>query len=54
MIIPKKDLKDIGDISEANAALLTDAYLVARHLIEKNKLSKYNLSTNGPGYQSVT
>jgi scavenger mRNA decapping enzyme DcpS-like protein len=54
VIVPKKDLKDIGDISEANAAYLTDAYLVARHLIEKHKLSKYSFSTNGPGYQSVT
>ena len=53
VIIPKKDLKDIGDISEANAAYLTDAYLVARHLIEKHKLYKYSLATNGPGYQSV-
>lgn len=52
VIIPKKDLKDIGDISEENAPYLTDAYLVARHLIEKHKLSVYSLGTNGPGYQS--
>lgn len=54
VIVPKKDLKDIGDISEANAAYLTDAYLVARHLIEKHHLIRYSLATNGPGYQSVT
>lgn len=54
VIVPKKDLKNIEDISEANAAYLTDAYLVARHLIEKHKLSKYSFGTNGPGYQSVT
>ena len=54
VIIPKQDLKDVGQISAANAAYLTDVYLVARHLIEKHKLSKYSLGTNGPGYQSVT
>lgn len=54
VIVPRKDLKDIGDISEANAAYLTDAYMVARHLIEMHKLSKYSFATNGPGYQSVT
>jgi hypothetical protein len=54
VIIPKKDIKDVGDISEANAAYLTDAFLVARHLIEKHKLRKYSLATNGPGFQSVT
>lgn len=53
VIVPKKDFKDIGDISEANAAYLTDVFLVARHLIEKHRLSKYSFATNGPGYQSV-
>ena len=54
VIIPKKDLKDVSDISEANAAYLTDAYLVARRLIERDRLSNYRLYTNGPGIQNAT
>jgi hypothetical protein len=54
LIIPKKDIKNIGEISEANAQYLIDAYLVVRRIIEEEKLSKYQLFTNGPGFQDVT
>ena len=54
VIIPKRDIKNIGEISEANAQYLTDAFFVARHIIEREKLSKYSLCTNGPGSQDVT
>jgi len=54
IIIPKKDIKNIGEISETNAEYLTDAFFVARWLIEREKLSKYQLYTNGPGFQDVT
>jgi hypothetical protein len=54
VIIPKKDIKNIGEISEANAQYLTDVFFVARWIIEREKLSKYRLCTNGPGYQDVT
>jgi len=54
VIVPKKDIKNIGEISEANAQYLTDVFFVARWLIEREKLSKYHLYTNGPGSQDVT
>lgn|SRR5262245_1846635 len=54
VIIPKKDLKNVADLSEANAAYLVDAYLVARRLIERDRLSEYRFYTNGPGIQNVT
>ena len=54
IIIPKKDIKNIGEISEANAQYLTDAFFVARWIIEREKLSKYSFYTNGPGSQDVT
>ena len=54
VIVPKKDIKNIGEISEANAQYLTDAFFVARWLIEREKLSKYHLYTNGSGSQDVT
>ena len=54
IIIPKKDIKDLGQMSADNATWVVDAMYVARHLIEQNRLTKYRLYTNGPGYQSVT
>ena len=54
IIIPKKDIKDIGQISKEDAPYLLDAYIVARDIIEKEKLSNYRIYTNGPGFQDVT
>ena len=54
VFFPKKDIKNIEEISEANAQYLTDAYFAARRIIEEEKLSKYRFLTNGPGYQDVT
>jgi hypothetical protein len=54
VIVPKKDIKNVGEISESNKEYFTDALLVARWIIEKQKLSRYQLYTNGPGTQEVT
>ncbi len=54
VIIPKKDIKNIGEISEADAQYLTDIFFVARWIIEREKLLKYRFYTNGPGSQNVT
>ncbi len=54
IIVPKKDIKNIGEISEADSPYLIDAYFVARHIIEKEQLLNYRLLTNGPGFQDVT
>jgi hypothetical protein len=54
VLFPKRDIKNIGEFSEENAPYLVDAFLVARHLIEQDKLEKYQFTTNGPAYQDVT
>ena len=54
ILIPKKDIRNIGEISEVDAQYLIDAFFVGRWIIEHQKLSKYRLYTNGPGYQDVT
>ncbi len=54
VIIPKKDIKNIGEISETDGQYLTDAFLVGRWVIEQDNLSRYRFYTNGPGYQDVT
>ena len=54
VIIPKKDIKDIGQFSEENAGYFIDALLVAKKIIEQEKFTKYRFFTNGPGLQEVT
>jgi histidine triad (HIT) family protein len=53
VIIPKRDIKNIGDVHEGDAEYLTDALTVASHLIRDKGIAKYRLITNGPGFQSV-
>ncbi len=54
IIFPKKDIKNVGEISKDNVQYFTDALFVARWIIEHRKLHKYRLYTNGPGAQEVT
>lgn len=54
IIIPKKDIKNLGEISDANEQYFMDALYVARWIVEQRKLSKYSLYTNGPASQHVT
>lgn len=53
VIIPKKDIKDIGDISEVDKEYLIDAYAVIGNIIRENNLRQYKIYTNGPYYQTV-
>jgi histidine triad (HIT) family protein len=54
LVIPKKDLKNIAEFSDADAEYLLDALKVAGVIIRENNLTNYRLTTNGPGYQGVT
>lgn len=54
LVIPKKDMKNIADLSHADSAYLLDAYKVAGELIREKNLTNYRFTTNGPGYQTVT
>jgi hypothetical protein len=53
VIFPKKDIKNIGEITKDDSEYLLDAYLVARHIIQEKKLSRYRFYTNGPRFQSI-
>jgi diadenosine tetraphosphate (Ap4A) HIT family hydrolase len=53
IIAPKIDIKNIGEISKEDIPYLIDAHAVARDIIEREKLYKYRLYTNGPGVQHV-
>lgn len=53
VIVPKKDIRDVGQISTEDQAYLTDIFLMARHLAEKDGMKSYRLYTNTGGLQTV-
>ena len=53
VIIPKRDIKDAGDISELDKEYIVDAYAVIGQIIREENLTRYKVYTNGPHYQSV-
>jgi histidine triad (HIT) family protein len=54
LVIPKRDIKNIAEVSDADGEYLIDAFKVAREIVKEKNLSNYRLITNGPGYQGVT
>ena len=54
LVFPKKDIKNIADVSEADEEFIVDAFRVMRELISEKSLVRYRVITNGPGYQAVT
>ena len=54
LVIPKKDIKNIGELSDADSEYLIDAFKVVGEIVRQKNLTDYRLATNGPGYQSVT
>lgn len=53
VIIPKKDIKSIEDVTPEDAPYIMDAIAVNRELVKREGLSRYRFMTNGPGYQEV-
>src|SRR2546422_6716177 len=54
VIIPKKDIKNIGEMSAEDEQYLIDIFAVAQYLIKEKALSHYQITTNGPDFQDVT
>lgn len=54
LLVPKKDLRNIADVSNADREYLLDTLKVAGEIIREKSLTNYVLATNGPGYQGVT
>jgi histidine triad (HIT) family protein len=54
LVIPKKDIKNIGELSDADRESLIDAFRAVAELIKENDLVNYRVTTNGPGYQAMT
>lgn len=54
LVVPKKDIKNIGEISLEDGDYIMDALAVIRKLVADEKLLNYQVITNGPGQQQVT
>jgi histidine triad (HIT) family protein len=54
VVVPKKDIKDLGTISDDDYGYVEDAMQIIRALIQKGHLRAYRVFSNGPGLQSVT
>lgn len=53
LIFPKRDIKNIGEISLEDQAFIMDCMGVIRTLIQQKRLRTYRVYTNGPGHQDV-
>ena len=54
IIIPKRDIKNIAEVSDADTAYIVDAYAVAAQLLRENNITKYRMWASGPDYQAVS
>lgn len=54
VILPKKDIKNFADVTQADEEYLLDSFKVIRELVKEKQLNHYRVVTNGPGFQGVT
>jgi histidine triad (HIT) family protein len=54
VIIPKRDIKNVADLTHADGAYLIDIFAIIQKLVREEHLRKYEVITNGPGKQSVS
>ena len=54
VVVPKKDIKNIGQLSEGDQEYLVDAWAVINAFVQEKEITSYRIITNGPGYQSVS
>ncbi len=53
VVFPKKDIKNIADISVADQDYVLDCLAVIRALVNEKGLTNYRVITNGPGSQDI-
>lgn len=54
VVIPKQDIRNIADLTAADAGYLADAFAAIGTLVRRHQLDRYQVITNGPGYQRVS
>lgn len=53
IVFPKKDIKDVTDLSIYDKEYLYDAYQVMSYLLREKNIYNYRIGTNGPGLQDI-
>lgn len=53
IIFPKKDIRDLGDLSPEDREYIVEMFLVISELIRKDNLNSYKMLSNGPGLQTT-
>ena len=53
LVVPKRDVKDAGELTEEDKEYLSDNYGVMGKIVREGNYKKYRIVTNGPGYQEV-
>lgn len=53
LVLPKKDIKDIGDIGIEENEYLVDAMRVISELVRRDGLTNYQIISNGPAVQKI-
>jgi len=54
VLIPRKDIRNIGQISAGDDPYLVDVFACVAKIVQQQRLTRYRVITNGPGYQSVS
>ena len=54
IFVPKKDIKNIGELSDEDKEYILDIFSSIVSQINKQQLHNYRVWTNGPGKQDVT
>ncbi len=53
IFVPKKDIKNIGELTDEDKEYIVDLYSTVVTIINRQGLKNYRLLTNGPGKQDV-
>lgn len=54
VVIPKRDIRNVGELAKGDEPYLVDAYAVIGRIVRDHGLRNYRVFTRGPGDQSVT
>jgi len=54
LFVPKKDIKNIGELTDEDKEYIIDLYSTVVTVINRQGINNYRLLTNGPGKQDVT
>lgn len=53
VIVPKRDIEDIGTLAQGDEPYIMDALALIGRLVKEEKLAHYQVKTNGPKEQTV-